>query len=303
VGQVRKDLDRMGIAVQRVLSGSFMTSLNMPGFSITLLLLPSRNDTSAPTADLILSLLDEDTNAPGWKWSSKTPPLKAVQATATKSVAAEQIKRPSKLTFPDPKEFTSAIERACKNVIAAEPEITHMDSVAGDGDCGLTLKAGASGVLKQVAAGHIKGDDVISSMIAIAQVAEEEMGGTSGALYSIFLSALAQGLEASAGKASGVAGVEIWIVALTSSLAKLYTYTRARPPSRTLVDPLAAFVESFKRAAFPSAVKAAQEATEATKNLDAKAGRSAYVGDTLKGKNIPDPGAWGVKIILESLQR
>ncbi|KIM90530.1 hypothetical protein PILCRDRAFT_186588 [Piloderma croceum F 1598] len=129
------------------------------------------------------------------------------------------------------------------------------------------------------------------------------MGGTSGALYSIFFSALAQGLEASASNASGVASTNIWTTALTSTLAKLYTYTRARPPSRTLVDPLAAFVETIKQGSFASAVKAAQDATEATKNLEAKAGRSAYVGDTLKDKNIPDPGAWGVKIILESLQK
>jgi dihydroxyacetone kinase len=118
----------------------------MPGFSITLLLLPSRNDASAPSSDLLLSLLDEDTNAPGWKWSSKEPPSMAGQTTtAPSSAAAEQTKRPSKLAFPDPNEFTAAIELACKNLIAAEPEITYMDSVAGDGDCGLTLKAGASG--------------------------------------------------------------------------------------------------------------------------------------------------------------
>jgi dihydroxyacetone kinase len=303
VGQVRKDLDGMGIAVQRVLSGSFMTSLNMPGFSITLLLLPSRDDSLAPSSDLLLSLLDENTNAPGWKWSSKAPPPKAARtSTVSSSAAAEQMKRPSLLTFPDPKEFTAAIERACKNLIAAEPEITHMDSIAGDGDCGLTLKAGASAVLKQVAEGKIKGSDVVSAVITIAQVAEEEMGGTSGALYSIFFSALAQGLEACAGQASGVASEKIWTTALTSTLAKFYTYTRARPPSRTLVDPLVAFIESIKQGSFGSALKAAQEATEATKALEAKAGRSAYVGDTLKDKNIPDPGAWGVKIILESLQ-
>lgn len=122
-------------------------------------------------------------------------------------------------------------------------------------------------------------------------------------LCRIFFSALAQGLEASAAKASGGASIDIWTTALTSSLSKLYMYTRARPPSRTLVDPLAAFVESINEGSFGSAVKAAQEATEATKTLDAKAGRSAYLGDTLKDKNIPDPGAWGVKIILESLQR
>jgi triose/dihydroxyacetone kinase / FAD-AMP lyase (cyclizing) len=120
-------------------------------------------------------------------------------------------------------------------------------------------------------------------------------------LCSIFFSALAQGLEASTAKASGGASNDIWTTALTSSLSKLYMYTRARPPSRTLVDPLAAFVESINEGSFGSAVKAAQEATEATKTLDAKAGRSAYLGDMLKDKNIPDPGAWGVKIILESL--
>ena len=121
-------------------------------------------------------------------------------------------------------------------------------------------------------------------------------------LSRIFFSALAQGLEACAGQASGVASEKIWTTALTSTLARFYTYTRARPPSRTLVDPLAAFIESIKQGSFGSALKAAQEATEATKALEAKVGRSAYVGDTLKDKNIPDPGAWGVKIILESLQ-
>jgi len=304
VGQIRKDLNGMGICIQRLLSGSFMTSLNMPGFSITLLLLPSHNDSLAPSSDILLSLLDDSTNAPGWKWSSKAPPSKTAQVMAVpSSVITEQTIRPKPLAFPNPKEFTASIDRACKNLIAAEPEITQMDVVAGDGDCGLTLKVGASAVLKQLAAGNIKGNDVVSAMITIAQVAEEEMGGTSGGLYSIFFSALAQGLETSAGKATGVASDQIWTTALTSTLAKFYTYTRARPPSRTLVDPLAAFIESINQGSFGSAVKAAQEATEDTMTLEAKAGRSAYVGDRLEGKNIPDPGAWGVKIILESLKR
>lgn len=43
-------------------------------------------------------------------------------------------------------------------------------------------------VLKKVEDGTIKGSDVIQAVITIAQVAEEEMGGTSGALYScVFL--------------------------------------------------------------------------------------------------------------------
>jgi dihydroxyacetone kinase len=53
---------------------------------------------------------------------------------------------------------------------------------------------------------------------------------------------------------------------------------------------------------FQDAVRAAGQAAEATKNMEAKAGRSAYVeGDKLKQEQIPDPGAWGVKIILENI--
>jgi triose/dihydroxyacetone kinase / FAD-AMP lyase (cyclizing) len=118
----------------------------MPGFSITLLLFPSPNDSSAPSSALLLSLLDEDTNAPGWKWSSKAPPSAITRAAPVSSSAVpRQAKRPSQLACLDPQEFTAAIERACKQLIAAEPQITYMDSIAGDGDCGLTLKAGASG--------------------------------------------------------------------------------------------------------------------------------------------------------------
>lgn len=53
---------------------------------------------------------------------------------------------------------------------------------------------------------------------------------------------------------------------------------------------------------FAGAVKAAAEAAEATKELEAKAGRSAYVeSDLLKKEKVADPGAWGVKTILENL--
>jgi len=94
-----------------------------------------------------------------------------------------------------------------------------------------------------------------------------------------------------------------WSGALDSALNRLYTYTRARRPSRTLVDPLSAFVESFVSGKnFVEAVGAAATAAEQTKDVDAKAGRSAYVeSESLKKEKVADPGAWGVKLILEAL--
>ena len=50
------------------------------------------------------------------------------------------------------------------------------------------------------------------------------------------------------------------------------------------------------------AVGAAADAALNTRDLEAKAGRSAYVeGDRFKNERIPDPGAWGVKTILQAL--
>lgn len=114
---------------------------------------------------------------------------------------------------------------------------------------------------------------------------------------------MAQGLQASASK-SGNVTPEVWGHALNFALVKLYTYTRARRPSRTLVDPLSTFIETFLASGydFSKANKAAGDAAVATKDFEAKAGRSAYVeGDRLKKEQVPDPGAWGVKTILENL--
>jgi dihydroxyacetone kinase len=49
-------------------------------------------------------------------------------------------------------------------------------------------------------------------------------------------------------------------------------------------------------------VKKAAEAAEATRDTEARVGRSAYVeAELLKREKVPDPGAWGVKVLLEAL--
>ncbi|KAF8906238.1 Dak1 domain-containing protein [Gymnopilus junonius] len=292
VGEVRKELDARGFTTSRILSGSFMTSLNMPGFSITLLLLPTAKEADAPSADLILSLLDEKPEVPGWKWSSASSPLPESQQAAPPRVV-ETIKADIRqVSVPASNAFIQNIVKAAQALVKAEPEITQMDSVAGDGDW----------VLSKVSSGDISGDNLIRSVITIAQAAEEVMGGTSGALYSIFFSGLAQGIQSSVPQ-DGEVTPEAWSEALKFALAKLYTYTRARPPSRTLVDPLAAFIDEFAATKnYSRANEAATKAAEATRDLQAKAGRSAYVeGDRLIKEKIPDPGAWGVKVILDNL--
>ncbi|KAJ7508370.1 dihydroxyacetone kinase [Mycena galericulata] len=299
VRAAREELGKRQIIVSRLLSGTFMTSLNMPGFSLSLVLLPRAEEAKAPKASVLLSLLDAPARTPGWKWTTVAPPVTPTPLAPAASASAKKAAA-SGIAAPQPAEFIAALQRACAALVAAEPDITRMDTIAGDGDCGLTLKAGAQGVEKQITAHNITGTDLVADVVAIAKVAETDMGGTSGALYSIFFSALAQGIQTSAAGKSTVTP-ELWGTALSAALGKLYTYTRARPPSRTLVDPLAAFVAAYPEG-FASAVKAAAAAAEHTKDVDAKAGRSAYVdAAVLSREKVADPGAWGVKTILEAL--
>lgn len=111
----------------------------------------------------------------------------------------------------------------------------------------------------------------------------------------IYFSALAQGL----GQAKQSA--DLWKAATTHALERLYEYTAARPPSRTLLDPLAAFTIALQHGrSFKDAVNEAGTAADATKDLGAKAGRASYIKkEHLAG--VSDPGAVGVYRILQGL--
>jgi len=117
----------------------------MPGFSLTLLLLPSSPSTAAPPEDVILRLLDAPTSAPGWKWTSGKTPSTVVPSlpTLTSERAADQAPR---VRAQDVQGFVRAVKRACDALDKAEQEITRMDTISGDGDCGLTLQTGARGM-------------------------------------------------------------------------------------------------------------------------------------------------------------
>ena len=68
-----KWLQEKTIKVRRVMAGTYMTSLNMPGFSLTLLLLPSGSG-EPYSSKQILELLDAPASAPGWAWTSGKEP-------------------------------------------------------------------------------------------------------------------------------------------------------------------------------------------------------------------------------------
>ena len=111
----------------------------MPGFSITLLLLPTKDDSEAPSIDLVLSLLDDQPDVPGWKWNARSPPIPDFGSRVNNRNTTINKAPPRFVKFAN-EDVCRRVKQAAKALISAEPEITRMDSIAGDGDCGLTLK-------------------------------------------------------------------------------------------------------------------------------------------------------------------
>lgn len=144
-------------------------------------------------------------------------------------------------------------------------------------------------------------DDLLILVNYIIHVVELSMDGTSGAIYAIFLNALAHGLRQNAPSSPKPVTAQIWGKALDSSLKALSRYTPAKPGDRTLMDALYPFVETLsKTESIDEAAAAAQEGSRGTKGMKASLGRTVYVGG--EGfQEVPDPGAHGLSELLLGL--
>ncbi|KAK0720040.1 Dak1 domain-containing protein [Lasiosphaeris hirsuta] len=294
LAEVVTQLDKSyAIRPVRILSGTYMTSLNGLGFSISLLNVVN-TDIGGPG---MIELLDYPCEATGWSspiqkltWEEKNT------ATRDQDPTIEGDVRPSGLTM-DASVANTALKQALESVISAEPEVTRYDTIVGDGDCGIGLKRGAEAIAKHLASIPLSGD-VIVDVTRIIPVVEKEMDGTSGALYAIFLNSLVAALKS---LAPGEATPRIWAAAMRQSCKALSRYTPARPGDRTLVDALYPFVDVLENTGnLKEAAEAALEAAEGTKGMKASLGRTVYIGGS-GYEQVPDPGAWGLAFFFLGL--
>ncbi|KAJ0352394.1 hypothetical protein COL154_006606 [Colletotrichum chrysophilum] len=282
-------LGAKGLKLARVISGTYMTSLNGPGFSITLL---------KATPD-ILKYIDASTDAIGWAYSPRnetaSDPKQRISESADAGHEADGAKSGVELNVDV---FKKVVAEASKRIEQAEPQITDHDTKVGDGDCGVTLLRGAKAVSKYASSTALT-SDAVRTAIDLTNVIEDNMDGTSGAIYSIFFAALSSELR----KASaGVLDTKAWTKVAVGALGTLQQATPARQGDRTLLDALEPFVKTLEKTGSVSeAVKEARKGVEATKGLAASLGRAVYVEESAWGK-VPDPGAEGVLAILEGLE-
>ncbi|CDU23711.1 probable DAK2-dihydroxyacetone kinase [Sporisorium scitamineum] len=303
----------------RVLSGPYMTSLNAPGFGISLI---NQKRFEKNTGQSLLELLDYPTTAyswlgvqSGWGGSHGHPRdrkaeekeaanhLQSVRkAGGSVSGLADPGASSNGPVNPDPELVKKAIIAACDATVEIEPTLTRYDTIVGDGDCGETLAQAGNEVKKALEKGEIPVDNAAGTLIAVGEVLEYAMGGTSGAIYALFFAGLVQSLLS---QPKGTqADSKVWGKAALDALENLGRYTPARPGDRTLVDALDPFCRALGAGkSLAEAVHASKVGAEKTQAMTPRLGRATYVGSKDQGEMPPDPGAWGIWALTDGLRK
>src|SRR3990167_5168345 len=180
IQDVHKVLKAQGITASRTIVGNLMSSLEMPGMSISIL----------PDVDeAILSKLDFPTSAPAWPFvlGARTNEGSVQSVKQVPTIVENQ--QESKIG----ENFIKITEEICNVIIANADYLTDLDRAAGDGDLGVSMTRGASAVLQKIK--YFANDSAASFIHSLALCLQEFLAGTSGPLYSIFFLKLAAHLK------------------------------------------------------------------------------------------------------------
>ncbi|XP_010465835.1 PREDICTED: putative 3,4-dihydroxy-2-butanone kinase [Camelina sativa] len=275
-----------GLAVDRVYTGFFMTSLDMAGFSISIM----KADQS------ILDRLDAPTKAPNWPVGTdgNRPPAKIHVPVPPSRSIAESHNRPQELS-KEGRILEAAIQAAATVIISLKDSLNEWDAKVGDGDCGSTMYRGATAILEDMKK-YYPLNDAAETVNEIGSSIKRAMGGTSGIIYHLLCKAAYAELKANA---QSEVTAKHWSEALKSSITSVSKYGGATAGYRTMLDALIPASQVLEEklsagedpiSAFILSAEAATAGAESTIQMQAQAGRSSYVSAEILA-TVPDPGA------------
>lgn len=293
----------------RVFVGQLETSLNAPAFSVSVINITAAARNCSYSVEQIKAFADAKTTT---YWES----MAGLQSTRRRRqnqivmppADPKKIVDETKDLKVDPVALYKMLRGACDALVMAEPDLTRWDTIMGDGDCGETLKTGATSLLsalddKKIAAAG----SVVAVLHELEDIVESKMGGTLGGILGIFFVSLRNAVEhnVKALQAEGAAG--IWGQSLATALGQLAKYTPAKVGDRTVMDTLIPFAAALqKTGSLDEGVSAAVKGAEATRTMTPRLGRATYTaagrengGD---GTLPPDPGAWGAMVAIQGLR-
>ena len=195
-------------------------------------------------------------------------------------------------------ELAARLRNACAAVIAAEQELTEIDSKFGDADHGLTM----SKIARAVAGAVDQSEGGIQSMLDDAATAVMSLnGGSAVPLWNTWLDGMQE--AAPEGEEIDVPGLQ---ALFAKALEELNDMSGAQVGDKTMMDALipasraiAAYAGSDEGGLFAAAAQAAAEGAENSKNFVSKFGRAKSYGTQTIG--TPDAGAMSMSYFFQGL--
>ena len=197
-------------------------------------------------------------------------------------------------------DLAARLRNACAAVIAAEQELTEIDSKFGDADHGLTMSKIARAVTEAVD----QSEGGIQAMLDDAATAVMSLnGGSAVPLWNTWLDGMQE--AAPEGEEIDVPGLQ---ALFAKALEELNDMSGAQVGDKTMMDALipasraiAAYAGSDEDGLFAAAAKAAAEGAENSKNFVSKFGRAKSYGTQTIG--TPDAGAASMAYFFQGLAR
>jgi triose/dihydroxyacetone kinase / FAD-AMP lyase (cyclizing) len=293
----RSAYDRLqshGLVIERMYSGTFLSSLDMAGVSISIMRVDGNR----------VRWLDAPVSAPAWPNGPIKPPSPLRTRTVvgrTSSSARDLPVAPSQALSTLEWDTTRAIRAATTALIDAEDLLTEMDRVVGDGDLGSNLARAARAV--QAKEGQLPLNNVTEVLREIGLTFEHVMGGSSGPLYGVLFLKTAAALDPRATN-----NLASWAAAIEAGCAAVTGIGGARVGDRTMLDALLPFAETLaaealkntpQADALTAAAAAAEKGAHETSHMWPRRGRARYLAGRAIGH--PDPGATAVSIWLRAV--
>lgn len=257
--------------IKYAIPGRFCTSLNMRGFSLSLLAL----------TDEIEQALLAEVEPQAW-----VQPVIPVQP---KLIDVTYLDLRHEYIPSENEQHRKIIDRICDVVISSKDKLNELDGKSGDEDAGTTFCS--IGTHIQTELDNLPLENLAHLFLAIGQLLESVGGGTSGVLLSLLFSHTGNALERGLNLAP----------ALKEGVETMAKYAGSRPGDRSLLDALIPAIEALEENAdIQIAALAARKGANATSSMIAKVGRAANV-DPRFYREFNDSGAEATAIIFECL--
>ncbi|CAG9239723.1 Dihydroxyacetone kinase, ATP-dependent [Paraburkholderia tropica] len=283
-------LARRELRVERAWAGTFLSALNMPGCSISLM----RVD------DGKLALLDAVTEAHAWPGKGC---LNRTIRLDTSGVHREDHAAPvlDAAGTERAKRIKAALDAVAQALTDNETRLADLDAQAGDGDLGASMRRAAEAMSAAPMHALATAPDALSSLGVSLHKA---IAGSSGPFYATALLRASRHLQGSAQPAP-----QEWAQALRGAIDAISELGGAKAGDRTMLDALIPASDAFEsalkqgldaRRAWAEAVTAAEHGAQATAHMHPRVGRASYLGERAVGS--PDAGAVAVVCWLAALR-